>query len=147
MLLKDALFLSTSLYIVPISQKAPLGIGFGNGGRRWGIFSIHLAFVYIFAINRNIEPSILGKKQPHSLALGQKGEKVGNSPKGPWGQPESVLGARSIVRASKQRFEALMRSLIHALEHDSLRESDGNSVRNTARRTRRSTDSTRAAHL
>lgn len=26
----------------------------------------------------------LGQKQPHSLALGQKGEKVGNSPKGPW---------------------------------------------------------------
>ena len=147
MLLKDALSLDTSLHIVSISRKTPLGIGFVNGGRRWGIFSIHLAFVYIFAINRNIEPSILGKNSPIRSPWGKKGEKVGNSPKGPWGQPESVLGARSIVRASKQRFKALMRSLLHALEHDSLRESDRNSVRNATRRTRRSTDSTRAAHL
>ena len=84
MLLKDALFLGTSLYIVPISQKAPLGIGFVNSGRRWGIFSIHLAFVYIFAINCNIEPSILGKNSPIRSPWGKKGEKVGSSPKAPW---------------------------------------------------------------
>ena len=64
MLLEDALFLDTSLHIVSISRKPPLGIGFVNGGGRWGIFSIHLAFVDIFAINRNIEPSILGKNSP-----------------------------------------------------------------------------------
>lgn len=84
MLLKDALSLDTSLHIVSISWKTPLGIGFVNGGRRWGIFSIHLAFVYIFAINRNIEPSILGKNSPIRSLWGKRGEKVGNLPKGPW---------------------------------------------------------------
>lgn len=64
MLLKGVLFLNASLHIVPIDQNTPLGIGFGNGGERWGIFSIRPVFVYIFAINRAIESSISRQNGP-----------------------------------------------------------------------------------
>lgn len=135
MLLKGVLFLNTSLYIVPIGQNTPLGIGFGNGGGRWGIFSIHPVFVYIFAINRAIQSSISKAKRPYSLTLGVKGGESGRPTKGSAGRQGSARDARSAVRVPRQRFGALMHSLLHAFEHDSFRRSGGNSAQGVARKT------------
>ena len=51
------------------------------------------------------------------------------------GRQGSARDARSAVRVPRQRFGALMRSLLHVLEHDSFRRSGGNSVQGVARKT------------
>lgn len=74
-------------------------------------------------------------KRPYSLTLGVKGGESGRPTKGSAGRQGSARDARSAVRVPRQRFGALMHSLLHAFEHDSFRRSGGNSAQGVARKT------------
>ena len=135
MLLKGVLFLNTSLYIVPIGQNTPLGIGFGNGGGKVGDF-FHPPRVCLHLRHKSRHSIIDFKaKRPYSLTLGVKGGESGRPTKGSAGRQGSARDARSAVRVPRQRFGALMHSLLHAFEHDSFRRSGGNSAQGVARKT------------
>lgn len=72
----------------------PLGIGFVNGGKRWGRFSAHPRFVYIFAINRRLNQRISPKDGSVNALQhieGPKGEKVG-------GSPRALRGGRGLLK-------------------------------------------------
>ena len=88
----------------------PLGIGFVNGGKRWGRFSAHPRFVYIFAINRRLNQRISPKRwvsERFAAHCGAKGGESGRLAKGPAGRPGPVNDTLNAIPELLQKHEAV----------------------------------------